>query len=252
MLVSERHHTNYTEWLINRPERLNSLGVGLGEQLLEKVTGLRQRSATDQPRVLVIRPKPVMSRGKMVAIAGGDLKELADLNRDEAEAYSACYHDICTGLEALPIPVVFVVDGLLIGGGIELSLAADIIICTDRSFFSFKQTRIGLATGYGGGQRLIAAVGRSRAKAWLLTAAQIDSKQALLAGLVHCRSKTSELAATQLKLIEDIARNSAEGLRVQKQMLSDPSRDRLQAEHEAFVKLWGNQDHQKFLDQFRG
>lgn len=248
-LIETRHH-NYTEWQINRPERCNALGVELGEILLRSLRAFATKLAETGARALVIRPKTIEQRGRRIAIAGGDLKELSLLNPSAARAYANIYQQICSHIETLPIPVIFVCDGELIGGGIELALAADMLLCSQTSRFIFKQTKVGLATGYGGATRLVETVGLKCAKYWLLTGANIDAQSALQCGLASEVFQINEEQKVISSVVQAICANSQVGTTAQKSMLNSERSSRLNRELEIFADLWGNKDHKSFLGEF--
>ena len=71
-------------------------------------------------------------------------------------------------LEALEAPVIAAIEGVALGGGAEVSLACDMRIASEAARIAFKQVSLGIMVGWGGGQRLLRLVGRSKALRLLL------------------------------------------------------------------------------------
>ncbi|MFY7927804.1 MAG: enoyl-CoA hydratase/isomerase family protein [Oligoflexus sp.] len=253
-------------WRIERPDRLNALGPTLGQELLDALKHLQDQLARwaadpdqgDPPyRTLVIDAAPINSGSDTpIWIAGGDLKELRELKApEEGRSYAWMLAELCNGLQDLPIPVLAVIDGLAIGGGVELALAADLRLASRRSSFHFKQLEVGLATGYGSCQRLIALVGQARATDLLLRCRRLSATEAQALGLINDLCEQAEdLGPALSEILEGLARLSSQGLKVQKKMLHAPFHDErghlVQQELDDFATLWMHPSHKRFLDHF--
>ncbi len=253
-------------WHLHRPDRFNALGPSLGQELLNALRALQgtladwdRKDGSREPaiRSLVITATAVhIGRESPIWIAGGDLKELQSLvEPSEGRSYAWLLAELCSGLQDLPIPVIAAIDGLAIGGGAELAIAADLRLATQRSAFHFKQLEVGLATGYGSCQRLIALVGQARATDLLLRCRRLSATEALPLGLVNeLVEKPDDLAQSIKELTHDFSQISAQALRSQKFMLQQPSHDRrghlIQGELDAFEDLWMQPAHKKFLSGF--
>lgn len=248
------------ELKISRPDRMNGLGWSIGQELKDHLEQLQQelQQSSTSPQLLLITAESVQRKnGETVWIAGGDLKEIATLDTPtKGDEYSQLYRHICQLLEQLPIPVLAAIDGQAIGGGIELALAADVRLATRTSSFAFKQVEMGLATGYGGCQRLIEAVGLSCASYWLLSCQQIDAKQALAAGLIHeLLDDSTRLRSRCHEFAEQLARLDRQALSKQKQMLRQIWQGSRQAaldqERQLFKELWMATGHRRSLERFQ-
>jgi len=263
MFIKSETNDSVLIWQINRPERRNALGTILAQELWEKTQHLQKSLETrqdvpgargDSLRVLVIKATPTASDKVPIWIAGGDLKELSELKVPaEGRKYAETMTEVCKVLQDLPIPVVALIDGLALGGGIELALAADFRFATARSTFYFKQLELGLATAYGSSQRLIQLVGLSKAMNWLLRAKRLTAAEALNAGLVH------EIAADAQGLERELAAFVAQikqlpyaGVRAQKLMLHGKGHDAADTLRDLglFESLWMTDYHQQRLAEF--
>lgn len=254
-------------WCLKRPDRLNALGPTLGQELLvllkklqDELAVWQENEALAEPpyRCLVLTAEPVPTeRQGPVWIAGGDLKELELLQEaHEGRSYAWLLAEICMGLQDLPIPVIALIDGLAIGGGVELALAADLRIATQRSALYFKQLEAGLTTGYGSCQRLVALVGLARATDLLLRCRCLDANEAHgLALFNEVVEAASELPDRLQHILSAFNRLGPRSLSTQKAMLQLPFHDQrgglTQRELDMFEKLWMQPAHKKFLAGFR-
>lgn len=263
MHLSVRLEDGILFWQLQRPERLNALGPTLGQALLDALQKLQEQLAgwprsdgTNSPpvRALVLSAAPIAREdGPPIWIAGGDLKELASLaTPGEGRSYAWLFAELCLGLQDLPIPVLTLIDGLAIGGGVELALAADLRLATRRSSFHFKQLEVGLATGYGSCQRLVALVGQARATDLLFRCRRLSAEEALHCGLINeLASDEQDLQNLSNSVLSQLARLSPQSLRVQKFMLQQGASTHrstlIQGELDAFSELWMQPAHSRFL-----
>lgn len=120
--------------------------------------------------------------------AGADLKEMAGKASElktEAPKIVETGHRVYRSLELLPQPVIAAVNGLAIGGGLEMALACDIRIAGDTSKVGLPEVTLGLIPAYGGTQRLTRTVGLPKARELIYTGQLIGGNEALRIGLVN-------------------------------------------------------------------
>lgn len=247
--TEQLNHGQYLRWHIRRPERMNAIGTSIAGELAEAMN-----LALTQPppgvRALVITAETVVKKNQSIWIAGGDLRELAQLTtKGEGRAYAAMMHRLCRELELLPIPVIALMDGAAIGGGAELALAADIRLATERSSFEFKQLKMGLATGYGAASRLCDLIGKSRAQRLLYFCESVSATEALELGLIHRLIPNLDGLNP---ILTDLMNLEALAITAQKKMLhfaTGQSSDATVADR-IFEELWRNATHNSMLDQF--
>jgi enoyl-CoA hydratase/carnithine racemase len=118
-----------------------------------------------------------------------------------------------SSLAAIEKPVIVVINGDALGQGLELALAGDIRLCSDRARFGFPQVAAGFMPVDGGTQRLPRVVGRGKALELVLTSVVIDAAEALRIGLVSRVVSAGELAATAEALAKTIAVSAPISLR---------------------------------------
>jgi enoyl-CoA hydratase len=166
------HHDGWAHLVIDRAEARNALNTAL----LSAIAGQLGRLAADPACRAVLLTG---AHGNFAA--GADIGEIADKSRAEA----ACdpRKDHWASIRAFPKPLVAAVDGFALGGGFELALMADCLVLGSSARLGLPETNLGLIPGAGGGQRLLALVGRARASRLLLTGEIIDATTAYAWGI---------------------------------------------------------------------
>jgi enoyl-CoA hydratase/carnithine racemase len=151
---------------------------------------------------------------------GDDLAE--SLSRDVPTQASAILHflEMCDRVAACRVPVIAAVNGWCIGGGLELALAADIRLASDRASFACSAVRMGLTASAG---RLTRLVGESRAKPHLLTGAPFDAARALADRIVAEVHPAAELSGAALAMARVIASRAPLAVEATKRVASGVS-----------------------------
>jgi len=111
---------------------------------------------------------------KIAGATPGDIRKVVELG----------FGGLTRGLHRIPKPTIAAVNGWALAGGLELSLACDIRIASDRARFGLPETGLGVLPGAGGTQRLARLVGKGRAVELILTGRTLDAEEALRIGLV--------------------------------------------------------------------
>ena len=143
-------------WTILGASRRNSLTVALLDELLDH----QARAAADRTLRVVV----VTGEGEKAFCAGADLKERARMDEAGVAGFHKAIRAAFDGFEALPQPVVAAVNGVALGGGLELALACDLRIAAVGAELGFPEVGLGIIPGAGGTQRLPRVVGAARAK----------------------------------------------------------------------------------------
>ena len=115
--------------------------------------------------------------------AGADIKHLSSIDAESFTAYGETMRAVNDRLAAAPWISVAAIDGLALGGGLELALACTMRVCGPRARLGLPEVLIGLIPGAGGTQRLPQLVGRGRAVDIMLTARQVEPEEAHRIGL---------------------------------------------------------------------
>jgi enoyl-CoA hydratase len=188
--------------IVNRPEKRNALNRATR---LEMASALEDTATDESIKVLVLA-----GAGEKAFISGSDLNELSRFDALAMEEFTSTLGQrFYTRFEELHKPVIAMIDGLCLGGGLELALACDIRIASDRSRFGAPEMLIGLMPGSGGTQRLARLIGIGRAKEMIFTGDMIDAAEAHRVGLVNRVCTREELERTVMDVAGRIARNSS-------------------------------------------
>jgi len=179
---------------LNRPGQLNALN----DQLIREVTQALDGFEADEGIGAIV----VTGSDKAFA-AGADIKEMQ--NKTYIEAYKEDFIASWERIARCRKPVIAAVAGFALGGGCELAMSCDLIIAADSAKFGQPEIKLGIMPGAGGTQRLIRAVGKSKAMELCLTGRMMDAAEAERAGLVARVVAAAELLADALKTAETIA-----------------------------------------------
>ena len=120
-------------------------------------------------------------------------------------------------IEALPIPVIALVNGYALGGGCELAMSCDWILAADTAVFGQPEVKLGILPGFGGTQRLTRLVGRSMALELLTTGRQVRADEALAIGLATLVYPAVDLKERGFEMARLIKANGPVGVRLAKQ-----------------------------------
>ncbi len=183
---------------INREKALNALNR---QTMLE----LFQFFSSDDPRSSEVKGVVITGAGSKAFVAGADIKEFLDLDPKTGAEMAKKGQDIFFMIEQFPKPVIAAVNGFALGGGCELAMACHLRVASPSARFGQPEVNLGIIPGYGGTQRLIQYIGKTRAMEYLMTADMFDAQQALDWGLVNYLVPQEELLEKAFSLINKIA-----------------------------------------------
>jgi enoyl-CoA hydratase/carnithine racemase len=181
---------------LNRPEVYNALNYPTLQELNRILQELHHSKAT---RVVVIT-----GAGEKAFCSGADLKERRTMSEDQVRRYIHLIRETFTMVERLPKPVIAAVNGVALGGGMELALACDLRVADERAVFGLTETSLGIIPGAGGTQRLPRIVGKAKAKELIFTASRISAKEAEAIGLVNRVVEKGKALSAALEIAEKI------------------------------------------------
>ena len=185
---------------LNRPQAANALNKHLLEQLKDTFISLRYDR---QVRCIIIT-----GSGEKVFCAGADLKERQALPESEIRHAVSQIGQTFSIIETLPQPVIASINGLALGGGMELALACDIRIASTNASFSMPETSLGIIPGAGGTQRLPRLIGIAKAKELIFTGKRMNAIDAEKLGLITKAVSPSELTEETKQLAQSMIRNA--------------------------------------------
>lgn len=196
-LVVRTDHGDWTELLLNRPEKLNALTVGMFARLREHVLAIKDD----------VTVRCVVLRGAGRCFSAGH--DLADIASGESVPSPGWHSETLRMLEKLPQPVVAAVHGHCYTGALEVALAADFLVAADNARFGDTHAKWALVPVWGMSQRLPRRVGQAAAKRLMMTADTIDAAEAVRIGLAEYAVPFSSFDAEIGALATRITANSA-------------------------------------------
>ncbi len=200
-------------WTIEGEARRNSLTVAF----LRDLRGRVEAAGADR----TLRAVVLTGAGDRAFCAGADLKERARMTDAEVHGFHAAVRDGLRGIERAPQPFVAALNGVALGGGLELALACDLRIAAEGVEVGLPEVGLGIIPGAGGTVRLPRLVGVARAKDLILTARRVGAAEALAMGLLSRVVPAARLREDAVALAEQVARNAPISLRQAKRAVDD-------------------------------
>ena len=197
---------------LNRPQKLNALNGEMLQGLEQSLSAVESDSAI---RVLVLT-----GSGERSFCVGADILEWSELTPlDMWKTWIRSGNQIMNRISQLAVPVIASLNGLALGGGLELALTADIRIAADHVRLGAPEVKLGIIPGWGGTQRLPEVIGSSRAKQMIFTGDQIPADTALTWGLVNETVPAPDLAARTAEVAQAIATNAPVAVQAAKSLV---------------------------------
>ncbi|RAH45012.1 putative mitochondrial methylglutaconyl-CoA hydratase (Auh) [Aspergillus brunneoviolaceus CBS 621.78] len=164
--------------LLNRPKARNAISLSLLDGLSQQVKSIAAENGQGPTRALVLG-----SNVDAAFCAGADLKERADMSKEETSQFLRHLRQTFTALSALPIPTVSAVSSTALGGGLELALCSHFRVFGSSCMVGLPETRLAIIPGAGGTYRLPRLIGVHRARDMILTGRRVSGPEAYFLGL---------------------------------------------------------------------
>jgi enoyl-CoA hydratase/carnithine racemase len=232
---------------LNRPQALNAIDMAMRAALPEAI---RAAEADEAVRVLVLR-----GAGDRAFCAGADIKEFAEVPSPVAYRQSRVHDNWTRAFDQARKPILASIQGVCLGGGLEIAVGCDIRIAAEDAFFGFPETGLGIIPGAGGTQRLPRLIGSGAAMDMILTGERISASQARALGLVTRVVPRAELAAATEALATQLAARPPMAMAFAKEAVraaSDlPLREGLRLEADMSTLLMNTEDRLEAARAFR-
>jgi enoyl-CoA hydratase/carnithine racemase len=207
--LSLTRHGRVAVLTLQRPEALNAINMKMRAELRDTLDALR-RDADVGAAVLT-------GGGDKAFSAGMDLREFSKTQAGVPVTEMRRFRwEQGEGLAAFDKPVIAAVNGLAVGGGVELALLCDLVLAAEGASFAFGEVKRGLMPGNGGTQRLARRIGQARALEMILTGRTVAAPEALAIGLVEYVLPKEELLARAIALAAEMAANAPVAVRMAK------------------------------------
>ena len=172
---------------VNRPDKLNALNAATLDALH---AAFRDAASDDAIRVVVLT-----GAGAKAFVAGADIAEMNALTPVQGRDFALRGQRMMRFVETLPKPVIAMVNGFALGGGLELAMCCHLRIAADSAKLGQPEVNLGLIPGFGGTQRLLRLAGRAATLELCLTGTPVDAARALQLGIVNRVTPAAELEA---------------------------------------------------------
>ena len=234
-------------WIIlDRPDKLNAINAVMLEELSEAIDNIEEDAKV---RCVVIE-----GEGEKAFSAGADLAELKKLTSETATEFSVKGQQVFCKLEGLSKPVIAAIGGYALGGGLELALACDFRIASDRAELGCPEIKLGLIPAWGGTERLPLAVGLSNAKRLIMLGDRVQADEAYKMGLVDKVVPSKELEAEVEVLAQRLCECARGALKYTKCAVNSGTQRSLDSglknESEFFALLFSVKETRKKIEDF--
>jgi enoyl-CoA hydratase len=183
---------------INREKALNALNQ-------QTMAELRTFFSQEALKLENLKGVILTGAGEKAFVAGADITEFQTISPEQGKMMAHLGQETFFMIERFHRPVVAAVNGFALGGGCELAMACHLRVAGEKARFGQPEVNLGLIPGYGGTQRLIQYIGKTKATELLMTADMIGAADALALGLVNYVVEPGQEVAKATELIEKIA-----------------------------------------------
>ena len=182
---------------IDRQKALNALNP---DTLREMLRCLRDARRDESLRAMILT-----GAGEKAFIAGADIAAMSKMRVIEAKEMARLGQRVTSAIEDLAVPVIAAVNGFALGGGLEMVMACDLVIASEKARFGQPEINLGIIPGFGGTQRLARRIGAPRAREMIYGGDMIDAQTALRFGLINRVVEPEELLPEAKKLAASLA-----------------------------------------------
>ncbi len=222
-----------------------TLDEGVLQQLDDSIHEIEQSS---------VRLTFLTSASDKYFCVGANIGVLKELTSESVGAWVNLGNQVLNRLEDLSCPVVAIISGYAMGGGLEIAMACDLIFADDKATFSQSEARLGFIPGWGGCRRLVDRVGVAKAKYLFYTSSMLDGQSACECGLVDFYGTANELDAFKSDFSKSVLENNYNAIRTFKKIVNEEEkarRDRnTKAEAENSVGCLKDEETLKRLNAF--
>jgi enoyl-CoA hydratase len=231
---------------INRQESLNALNPDVLQGLIIEFGKI----ASDPS----IRSVIITGRGPKAFVAGADIRSMNGLGPRPIADYVELGQRAMRLIETCEVPVIAAVNGFALGGGLELALACDIIVCCESAKLGQPEVNLGIIPGFGGTQRLIQRCGVGAARRLCYTGDLIGAEEARVIGLADKVVPDAQLLDEVTKMATTIASKAPLAVKGAKKVINQAHQSLLlsglRLEVEEFLKIFGTADREEGMTAF--
>ncbi len=217
--------------IINNPERHNAMSLEMWQALADTVKQFKQDASV---RVVILQ-----GAGEKAFVSGADISEFENKrsSQTQRDEYENAFEAAQTQLAEFDRPVIAMIRGYCIGGGLALALNTDIRFATEDSVFAIPAVKLGLGYGFGAIKTLTSIVGPAHAKDILFSARFLKTDEALRIGLVNFVMGHDELEEKVIDYANTLVANAPLTIKSIKATVGEVIKDPGQSSPEYIDKL---------------
>ena len=212
LLVERSDAGHVVTVVMNRPDQMNAMNTGMGEDLLSCFDALHRDRDT---RVVILT-----GAGDRAFCAGGDLKERNEMTDETWRAQHVIFEQAAFRVLRCPVPVIAAVEGFALAGGCELAILSDFIVASESAVFGVPEATLGIFPGIGGTQLLPRILGAPLAKELIFTGRRMKADEAKATGLINHLVPKGQARAKALEIATTIATNGPVAVRQAKKAIA--------------------------------
>ncbi|MBW9141284.1 MAG: enoyl-CoA hydratase/isomerase family protein [Candidatus Aramenus sp.] len=187
-------------WIfLNRSDKLNAINMKMIQELW---TAIKNYEEDNEVKVIVLT-----GRGKAFS-AGADISQFKELTPAGAWELARKGRELMDYIERVPKPTIAMINGYALGGGLELAMACDFRIASEDAMFGLPEINLGIYPGFGGTQRLLRLVGKTKALEMMMTGDRITAQEAERIGLLNKVVPKEKLEEETIKFAQKLMEKS--------------------------------------------
>jgi enoyl-CoA hydratase/carnithine racemase len=212
LLVERSDDGHVVTVVLNRPDQMNAMNTGMGEDLLACFDALHRDRGS---RAVILT-----GAGDRAFCAGGDLKERNEMTDETWRAQHVIFEQAAFRVLRCPVPVIAAVEGFALAGGCELAILSDFIVASESAVFGVPEATLGIFPGIGGTQLLPRILGAPLAKELIFTGRRMKADEAKAVGLINHLVPKGQARAKALEIATTIAANGPIAVRQAKKAIA--------------------------------
>jgi 3-hydroxypropionyl-coenzyme A dehydratase len=237
---------NSIGWIyLNRPDKLNAINL---KMINELDTVLKEMETDNEVKVVIITGK-----GKSFC-AGADIGQFKELNSVTAWNFAKKGRELMDSIEKFMKPTIAMINGYALGGGLELAMACDFRIASEDAMLGLPEITLGIYPGFGGTQRLVRLVGKTKAMEIMMTGDKIRADEGERIGLINKVVPKEHLEEETIKFASKLLDKSPLILSILKSIIiygnDSPIIDGLNMESLGWGYVFSTEDEKEGVDAF--
>jgi len=232
--------------IINRPKQLNAINVDTLSDLMgafNEIIGMEE-----------VNGVILTGSGDKAFVAGADIAYMKNLSVLDAREFASVGQSTLNVIENFPKPVIAVVNGYALGGGLEIAMSCDVIVASEKASFGQPEVKLGIIPGFGGTQRLVRRVGMHLAKELIFSGEMIKAERAYQIGLINAVYPPAELMDKAIEKMRILLSNGPVALKLAKSAINGGADENmtvgLALERDAFSQCFASEDQKEGMGAF--